>query len=81
MGAANAAPSLTWFSVQMLSFDNACKFYWLFISRFAREPGLSKIIHNCGFKLYYIEIIEKPQEEGVYILLSADQLRVDQNRG
>ncbi|MBT4264692.1 MAG: hypothetical protein HN580_01235 [Deltaproteobacteria bacterium] len=56
------------FNQHMLSFDDAWKFEGQFIARFARESGLPMIIHNCGFKPYHIEMIEKLQEEGVYIL-------------
>jgi len=56
------------FNQHMLSFEDAWKFEGQFIVRFAKESGLPMIIHNCGFKPYHIELIEKLQQEGVVIL-------------
>ncbi|MBW2363640.1 MAG: hypothetical protein JRF25_00925, partial [Deltaproteobacteria bacterium] len=55
------------FNQHMLSFDDAWKFEGQFIARFAKESGLPLIIHNCGFKPYHIELIEKLQQEGIQI--------------
>jgi len=56
------------FNKHMLSFDDAWKFEGQFILRFAKESGLPLVIHNCGFKPYHIELIERLQQEGVIIL-------------
>ena len=56
------------FNQHMLSFDDAWKFEGQFIARFAKESKLPLIIHNCGFKPYHIELIEKLQEEGAIVM-------------
>ncbi|MBN1848185.1 MAG: hypothetical protein JW932_06330 [Deltaproteobacteria bacterium] len=56
------------FNRHMLSFEDAWKFEGQFIARFARETKLPLIIHNCGFKPYHIELIEKLWEEGVSVI-------------
>jgi len=56
------------FNRHMLSFEDAWKFEGQFIARFAREAKMPLIIHNCGFKPYHIELIEKLQEEGVIVV-------------
>lgn len=56
------------FNQHMLSFEDAWKFEGQFIVRFAKQSGLPMVIHNCGFKPYHIELIERLQQEGVTIL-------------
>lgn len=56
------------FNQHMLSFEDAWKFEGQFVARFARETKLPLIIHNCGFKPYHIEMIEKLQDEGVSVV-------------
>ena len=56
------------FNKHMLNFEDAWKFEGQFIVRFAKESGLPLVIHNCGFKPYHIELIERLQKEGVTIL-------------
>ena len=56
------------FNQHMLSFADAWKFEGQFIARFAKESGLPLVLHNCGFKPYHVELIEKLREEGVVIL-------------
>jgi uroporphyrinogen-III decarboxylase len=56
------------FNQHMLSFEDAWKFEGQFIVRFVKESGLPLVLHNCGFKPYHIELIEKLREEGVVIL-------------
>jgi uroporphyrinogen-III decarboxylase len=56
------------FNQHMLSFEDAWKFEGRFIVRFARESGLPLVLHNCGFKPYHIELIERLQAERVVIL-------------
>ncbi len=56
------------FNQHMLSFEDAWKFEGRFIARFARESGLPLVIHNCGFKPYHMELIEKLQQEKVHVL-------------
>ncbi len=56
------------FNQHMLSFEDAWKFEGQFIARFAKASGLPLIIHNCGFKPYHVEMIEKLQAEGIVIL-------------
>jgi len=56
------------FNQHMLSFEDAWKYEGQFIARFAKESNLPLVIHNCGFKPYHIELIEKLQEEGVPVV-------------
>ncbi len=56
------------FNQHMLRFEDAWRFEGQFIVRFAKATGLPLIIHNCGFKPYHIEMIEKLQSEGVAVL-------------
>ncbi|MCX5852764.1 MAG: hypothetical protein NT072_12055 [Deltaproteobacteria bacterium] len=56
------------FNQHMLSFKDAWTFEGQFIARFAKESGLPLVIHNCGFKPYHIELVERLQKEGVVIM-------------
>lgn len=56
------------FNQHMLSFEDAWRFEGQFIARFAKESGLPLVIHNCGFKPYHTELIERLQAEGATIL-------------
>jgi uroporphyrinogen decarboxylase len=56
------------FNRHMLSFEDAWKFEGQFVARFAKEMGLSLVVHNCGFDPYWEEMINKFREEGVSIL-------------
>ncbi len=56
------------FNQHMLSFEDAWKFEGQFIARFAHESKLPLVIHNCGFKPYHIELIERLQQEGVHVI-------------
>jgi uroporphyrinogen-III decarboxylase len=56
------------FNQHMLSFDDAWTFEGQFIARFAKQSGLPLIIHNCGFKPYHIELVERLEQEGVTVV-------------
>jgi uroporphyrinogen-III decarboxylase len=56
------------FNQHMLSFDDAWRFEGQFIARFAKASKLPIVIHNCGFKPYHIELIERLQSEGVFVM-------------
>ena len=56
------------FNQHMLSFDDAWKFEGQFIARFSKESGVPLIIHNCGFKPYHMELIERLEQEGVTVI-------------
>lgn len=55
------------FNQHMLSFEDAWKFEGQFIARFYKQSGVPLIIHNCGFKPYHIELVERLEQEGVFI--------------
>jgi uroporphyrinogen-III decarboxylase len=55
------------FNQHMLSFEDAWKFEGQFIARFARESGVPLIIHNCGFKPYHIELVQRLEKSGATI--------------
>lgn len=56
------------FNQHMLSFEDAWKFEGQFIARFSKESGVPLIIHNCGFKPYHIELVERLEQEGVTVM-------------
>ncbi|MFZ5570704.1 MAG: uroporphyrinogen decarboxylase family protein [Thermodesulfobacteriota bacterium] len=55
------------FNQHMLSFEDAWKFEGQFIARFAKKSKVPLIIHNCGFKPYHIELVERLETEGATI--------------
>lgn len=55
------------FNAHMLSFEDAWKFEGQFIARFCKKTGLPLYIHNCGFKPYWIETIDRLTKEGVVV--------------
>jgi uroporphyrinogen-III decarboxylase len=55
------------FNAHMLSFEDAWKFEGQFMARFCKKTGLPLYIHNCGFKPYWYETIDKLREEGVTV--------------
>ena len=56
------------FNQHMLSFEDAWKFEGQFIARFYKAAGVPLIIHNCGFKPYHIELIERLEKEEVNVI-------------
>ena len=52
------------FNAHMLSFEDAWKFEGQFVARFCKETGLPLYIHNCGFKPYWYETIDRLHKEG-----------------
>ena len=56
------------FNQHMLSFEDAWKFEGAFIARFYKEAGVPLILHNCGFKPYHMELIERLEQEGANII-------------
>jgi uroporphyrinogen-III decarboxylase len=55
------------FNQHMLSFEDAWKFEGQFIARFAKQSGVPLVIHNCGFKPYHIELVERLEKGGATI--------------
>jgi uroporphyrinogen-III decarboxylase len=55
------------FNAHMLSFEDAWKFEGQFIARFCKKTGLPLYIHNCGFKPYWEETIDRLGQEGVTV--------------
>lgn len=56
------------FNAHMLSFEDAWKFEGQFVARFCKESGLPLYIHNCGFKPYWHEVIDKLHAEGCTVI-------------
>ena len=56
------------FNKTMLSFEQAWKFEGEFVKKFCLETHADLGIHNCGFKPYWDEMIDKFAEEGVKVV-------------